>query len=104
VRITVAHTKSREEIKRVVDKSFDDLFRGIGSMPVQIMNEKRAWNDNVLAFSFDAKVTLLTTPVKGTITVADRDVIIDVDFGLMEKLLPSSQKAAIETRIKGLLT
>ncbi len=73
-------------------------------MPVQIMNEKRAWNDNVLAFSFDAKVTLLTTPVKGTITVADRDVIIDVDFGLMEKLLPSSQKAAIETRIKGLLT
>ena len=73
-------------------------------MPVQIMNEKRAWNDNVLAFSFDAKVTLLTTPVKGTITVADRDVIIDVEFGLMEKLLPSSQKAAIETRIKGLLT
>ena len=104
MRITVAHTKPKEEIKRTVDKSFDDLFRGIGSMPVQIVDEKRAWNGDILAFSFGAKVSLLTTPVNGTITVADRDVTIDVDFGLMEKLLPTSQKAAIETRIKGLLT
>jgi hypothetical protein len=104
VRITVAHTKSKDEIKRIVDRSFDDLFRGIGSMPLQIVDEKRQWDGDTLRFSFGAKVTLLTSPIRGTILVGERDVTIEADFGLLEKLLPSAQaKAAIESRVKGLL-
>ena len=105
VRITVAHTKSKDEIKRLIDRSFDDLFRGVGNMPLQIVDEKRKWEDDTLFFSFGAKVSLITSPIKGTIAVTERDVTIDADFGLLEKLLPSAQtKATIETRVKGLLT
>ncbi len=105
MRITVAHTKSREEIKRIVDRSFDDLFRGVGSLPLQIVDEKRQWDGDTLTFSFGAKVSLLTSPICGTIQVTERDVTIDADFGLLEKLLPSAQtKAALENRVKGLLT
>jgi hypothetical protein len=105
VRITVAHTKSKDDIKRTIDRSFDDLFRGAGAMPVMIIDQKRAWKGDTLFFSFDAKVALLSSPIKGTIAVTDREVTIDVDFGILEKLLPSAKtKASIETRIKGLLT
>jgi hypothetical protein len=105
VRITVAHTKSKEEIKRVVDRSFDDLFKGVASMPLQLVDEKRQWAGDVLSFSFGAKVAMMTSPIRGTIQVTERDVTIDADFGLLEKLLPAAQaKAAIENRVKGLLT
>jgi hypothetical protein len=105
VRITVAHTKSKDEIKRIIDRSFDDFFRGIGAMPLQIVDDKRKWERDVLVFSFGAKVSMLTSPVKGTIEVTDRDVTIDADLGLLEKLLPAAKaKANIETRVKGFLT
>jgi len=74
-------------------------------MPVQIVDEKRKWDGDTLVFSFGAKVYLLTSPISGTIVVTDRDVTIDADFGLLEKLLPAAQtKATIESRVKGLLT
>jgi len=110
VRITVAHTKSKDEIKRIVDCSFEDLFRGVGStspqiMPLQIVDEKRQWAGDTLTFSFGAKVSLLTSPIRGTIQVTERDITIDADFGLLEKLLPSAQtRSALENRVKGLLT
>ncbi len=104
MRITVAHTKSKDEIKRIVDRSFDDLFRGVGNMPIQIVDEKRKWDGDTLTFSFGAKVSLLTSPISGTILVTERDVTIDADFGLLEKLLPSAQtRANLENRVKGLL-
>ena len=105
MRITVAHTKSKNEIKRVIDRSFDDVFRGVGSMPLQIVDEKRKWDGDTLSFSFGAKVSLLTSPISGTILVTDQDLTINADFGLLEKLLPSAQtKSAIESRVKGLLS
>ncbi len=104
MRITVAHTRSKDEIKRLIDRSFDDMFRGVASIPLQIVDEKRNWNGDTLSFSFGAKVSLFTSPISGTIQVTDRDVTIDADFGLLEKLLPAAQtKAALETRVKGFL-
>ena len=104
VRITVGHTKSKEEIKRAIDRTFDDLFKGIANMPVQIVDEKRAWNGDTLFFSFGAKVSLLTSPIKGTIEVTDREVIVEADLGLLEKLLPAAQtRATIENRVRVLL-
>jgi hypothetical protein len=105
VRITVAHAKTKEEIKRIIDRSFDDFFRGTGTLPIAIVDEKRAWKGDTLFFSFGAKVSLVNSPVKGTIDVTDREVTIDADFGLLEKLLPSAKtKASIASRVKGLLT
>lgn len=74
-------------------------------MPLRIVDEKRQWDGDTLTFSFGAKVSLLTSPIRGTIKVTERDVTIEADFGLLERLLPSAQtKAALENRVKGLLT
>lgn len=104
MRITVSHNRTKEQVKATVDRSFDNLFRGIGGIPLQITNEQRSWSGDTLSFSFDAKLGLLNAPIKGTVEVTDRDVIVDADLGLLEKLLPAARtRPAMEEKIRGLL-
>ena len=104
MRITVSHNKSKEEVMRAVDRSFDDLFRGVAGLPLKIVNEQRSWQGSTLNFSFNAKMGLLSSPIKGFVEVTDKDVTVDADLGLLEKLLPAkSASSAIESKIKGLL-
>ena len=104
MRITVSHNKPKQEVMQAVDRSFDDLFRGTPGIPLQIVNEKRAWNGSTMIFAFDAKVGILSNPIKGFVEVTDRDLTIDADLGLIEKLFAGRQaQSAIESRIKGLL-
>jgi hypothetical protein len=105
MRITISHNKPKEEIKTAVDRSFDDLFKGPpGFLPIQMANQQRAWSGNTLNFSFDAKAGIISTPIKGFVDVTDKDITIDADLGLLEKLFPAKQaRNVIETRVKGLL-
>ena len=105
MRITVSHTKSKDEVIRAIDRSFDDLFRGAPGIPLQIVNEQRTWQGGRMNFSFDAKFGLLSAPIKGYVEVTDRDLTIEADLGLLEKLFPTKQaRANIESRVRGLLT
>lgn len=105
MRITVSHNKSKQDIVRAVDQSFDDLFKSTPGIPLRIVNEKRVWNGSTMNFTFDAKLGLISTPIKGFVDVTDKDVTIDADLGLLEKLFPVKQaQTALEGRIKGLLT
>ncbi len=105
MRVTVSHNKPKEEIIRSVDRSFDDFFKGPGFIPLQIVNQRRSWQGNTLTFSFDAKAGILSTPIKGFVEVTDKDVTVDADLGLLEKLLPTKQaRQAIEGKVRGLLT
>jgi hypothetical protein len=104
MRITVSHNKSKDQIIQTVDRSFDDLFKGSPLVPIQVTNEKRQWQGSTLVFSFNAKMGLLSAPIKGTVEVTDRDVTIDADLGLLEKLLGGGMSRAVEGRVKGLLT
>ena len=104
VRITVSHNKSKADVIRAVDRSFDDLFRGIATLPLQIVNEQRSWKEATLIFSFTAKMGILSTPMSGTVEVTDNDVTIDADLGLFEKLIPgASARAYLEKGVRGLL-
>ena len=90
---------------RSVDRSFEDLFRGVASMPIQFVEERRNWRGSMLDFSISAKMGFINTPIKGTIEVTDRDITIDADLGLLERLIPATKaQAAITSRIRGLLT
>ncbi len=104
MRITVSHNRPKEEIMRAVDRSFDDLFKGVGSLPLRIVNEQRSWQGSTLNFSFNAKMGLLSSPIKGFVEVTDKDITVDADLGLLEKILPvSAARSSLESRIKGLL-
>ena len=57
-----------------------------------------------MEFSFDAKLGILNAPIKGFVEVTDRDLTIDADLGLLERLLGARQaRTALESRVRGLL-
>jgi len=104
MRVTVSHNRGKEEIMRSVDRSFDDLFQGLGSVPIQIVGESRKWTGNRMNFACHAKMGIVSTPIKGFVEVTDKDVTVEADLGWLERLFPAMQtKAALEGRIKGLL-
>jgi hypothetical protein len=104
MRVTVSHNQPKEEVIRAIDGSFDDLFRGIGIVPLRITNEKRSWSGTTLTFSFDARMGLIAAPIAGMVEVTERDVTITVDFGWLERLIPAKQAGpALQSRIRGLL-
>jgi hypothetical protein len=90
---------------RDIDRSFDDLFRGIGVIPIKFVSERKSWQGSVLTFSLAAKMGILSTPVKGTIEVTDMDLTFDLDLGLLERLIPTTKaRDVIGSRVRGLLT
>jgi hypothetical protein len=104
MRITVSHNRRKEEIMRSLDRPFDDLSKGLGTVPIQIVNESRKWTGSRMDFYFDAKMGFVSAPIKGFIDVTDKDVTVDADLGWLEKLFPAKQaQAALEGRVKGLL-
>src|SRR6266403_3603015 len=104
MRITVSHNRSREEVIRTVDRSFDDLFQGIGAIPVRLVQEHKNWQGSILTFALTAKMGLLSTPIKGTVEVTDHDLTIDADLGILERMIPAKKALEIVTsQIRGLL-
>src|SRR3977135_2988991 len=88
MRITVSHNRSKEEVVQSVAKSFNDLFQGICGIPVKLVQEHKSWQGSTLTFALTAKMGLLSTPIKGTIEVTDRDITIDADLGILERMIP----------------
>ena len=92
------------EVVQSVDRSFDELFQGVAAFPVRLVLEQKYWQGSTMRFSLGAKMGLISTPIRGTIEVTDRDVSIDADLGVLERFLPAATaREIIGNRIKGLL-
>jgi hypothetical protein len=104
--VTVSHNRSVEDVKRNVDRSFDEIFTGLPVGPIQITDEQRAWNASTLTFSFAARAAFMAVPIRGTILVEEQLVTIDVDLpGFLNQLISEQRlKVAVESRVRGLLT
>jgi hypothetical protein len=104
MRITISHNHTKAEVRESVDRTFNEIFQGLAGLPLQVLVQQRSWQGDVLNFTLSAKMGPLNTPIKGTIEVTDRDLTMDVDWGILNRLIP--EKAASEVigkRIKGLL-
>jgi hypothetical protein len=104
--VTVSHNRCVEDVKRSVDRSFDEIFTGLPTGPIQITDEQRTWNACTLAFSFTARAAFMAVPIRGTILVEAKLVTIDVDLpGFLNQLISEQRlKMAVENRVRGLLT
>ena len=104
MRVTISHNRPKEEVVRTVERSFDDLFKGVGVLPVQLVQEHRSWQGSTLTFALTAKMGFMSTPIKGTVDVTDRDLTIDVDLGILERMIPAKKaQEMITDRVRGLL-
>jgi len=103
MRVTVSHNRAKEEIIRSIDRSFDDLFQGIG-LPVKVVPQQKSWQGSTLTFALTAKMGLLSTPIKGTVEVTDHDLTIDADLGFLERMIPPKKaQEVITSHVRGLL-
>ena len=104
MRITIAHGRSKQEVIQAVDRSFNELFKGIVILPVRFVEEQKNWQGNTLTFAVTAKMGSVSTPIKGTVDVTDQDLTIDVDLGMLERLIPEKTvRDVVTTRVRGLL-
>jgi Putative polyhydroxyalkanoic acid system protein (PHA_gran_rgn) len=104
MKVTVSHSRSKEEVKQAVDRSFEDVFKSISTMPVQLAQEQRTWVGDTLNFSLVAKLGFMNAPIKGAIEVTDHEVIINVDLGMLENLISAEKvRDGVSDRVKGLL-
>jgi Putative polyhydroxyalkanoic acid system protein (PHA_gran_rgn) len=105
MRITIGHSKSRQEMIQMVDRAFDDVFRGLMQGPVTITQQQKAWQGSVMTFSLIAKMGFIKNPVSGTVEVTDRDVTLDADIGMLGNLISGQTiQSALAARLRGLLT
>lgn len=104
MRVTISHNKPVEQVKASVDRSMDQVFQGVGMGVVEFSDLHKEWHGSVMNFSVAAKMGFLKTPIKGTVDVTASDVTIDVDLGLLGKLVPQEAvRSGIEGRIRGLI-
>lgn len=105
MRVTISHNKTKEEVIKAVDSSFNDLFQGAGSgLPVKLVGQQKSWQGSTLTFALNASMGFMSAPIKGTIEVTDRDITIDVDLGILERMIPAKKAEELITgRVRGLL-
>ena len=104
MRITIAHKKPKQEVVDSIDRGFDDVFKMDG-LPVKLVLEQKNWQGSTMTFALSAKLGFMSSPIKGTIDVTDRDVTIDADLGRFEQFVSEDKvRGALATKFKGLLT
>lgn len=104
MRITISHNRGREQMIQMVDRAFDEVFKGVAQVPVTITNQQKSWQGPLMTFSLIAKMGFLSNPVSGTVAVTDKDVTFDADLGMLASLIPAEKiQTALQTRLRGLL-
>ena len=104
MRISISHNRTKEEVVQSVDRGFDELFKEAGALPVKLTVQQRSWQGSTMTFALTAKMGIISTPIKGTVEVTDRDVIVDADLGMLGRFVnEKTAQQLLGSRIKGLL-
>lgn len=105
MRVTITHDKPKQEVKDSVSRSIEEVFAGLNIGPIVFTDRRKQWSGDTMAFSLTAKMGFFKTPLKGSTTVTDRDVTLELNFGLLGQLIPEeAAKNRIKNSMKGLLT
>jgi hypothetical protein len=103
MRITIAHKKPKQEVIDSIDRGFDDVFKMQG-LPLKIELEQKNWQGSTLTFALSAKMGFMSSPIRGTIDVSDRDVTIEADLGMFERFVSEDKvRDVLGTKFKRLL-
>jgi hypothetical protein len=92
-------------VVKIVDESAAQLFQGVPGSPLQIVDQTKRWEGSVMHFAFTGKMGFFTAPLRGSVSVTDKDVTIECELpALLKGLVPMQRiEEGIKTRIRGLL-
>lgn len=91
-------------MKDSVEQSVGQLFSGFNLGVIEFTDQRKEWSGDTLKFSLTANLGFLRTPLVGWALVTDTAVTLDVDLGLLGKLIPEQiAKTQIAAQAKRLL-
>ena len=103
--MTVSHKKTIAQAMKTADSIANEVFSGLSQLPMQVVNSRKSWVGPVMEFGLVAKLAFLSYPVHGTLEVTDSQFILNLELGLLGKLLSEAKaKESIEKRVRGLLS
>src|SRR5215470_1111702 len=88
MRVKIAHSRSKQEAKHAVERSIEHVFAGFNLGPIEFIDQRKHWSGDTMTFSLTAKLGFLQTPIRGLAIVTDQEVALEVDLGLLGKLIP----------------
>ena len=104
MRVIIPHSDPKQDVKSAVDRSIVEVFTGFNLGPIEFIKQWKEWSGDTMTFSLTAKLGFLQTPIRGSALVTNSEVILDVDLGLLGKIIPEHiAKTQIADRTKGLL-
>ena len=104
MRVSISHNRPKQEVVQSVDRSFDELFKEAGALPVKLVVDQRSWQGSTMSFQLTAKMGIMSTPIKGTVEVTDKEIIVDADLGMLGRFVnEKTAQQLLSSRIKGLL-
>ena len=98
MRLKVEHNLSRQKAIEKIDSFLDKLAEKELPAGITIDNPQKSWSDNVMTVSFKAKKGFFGVEIKGTATVFDDHVIIEMDLPAIVTSFVSEDEIAV--RIK----
>ena len=105
MRVTIAHSRPKQDVKDAVARSIDQVFTGFNLGVIEFINQRKQWSGDTMTFSLTAKLGFLQTPIRGSALVTDSEVILDVDLGLLGKLISGdTARTQIAGSVRGLLS
>jgi hypothetical protein len=105
MRVTISHDKTQQQVKDAVDHGMDQVFAGLAGGAVDLTDRHKEWHENTMIFSMTARLGFIRTPIKGSVIVGEKDVTVEVDLGLLGKLVSDETvRSGIESRVRRLLT
>ncbi|MCF7811617.1 polyhydroxyalkanoic acid system family protein [bacterium] len=80
MRLDIKHDIGKEKAIEKIDGFLDKLAEKELPAGIAIENPKKQWSENIMTVSFKAKKGFFGVEIKGTATVFDDHVIIEVDL------------------------
>jgi hypothetical protein len=104
MRVIIPHSEPKQELKAAVERSIVQVFTGFNVGPIEFINQRKHWSGDTMIFSLTARLGFLRTPIHGSASVTDSELILDVDLGLFGKLISDeTARTQITGRTKALL-
>lgn len=105
MRVTVSHGKGREEARRLAGQAAGNLLRPDLPGPVRLTDIRKEWAGDVLSFAATVLFGPIRAPVRGTVTVLEREIVIEVELPpALARIAPETAiRSAVEARVRGLL-
>jgi hypothetical protein len=87
MQLTLAHKTTKEEAIEKIDNYAQEMMEKKHNW-VNISEQKKEWDGNIVRFSFTAKKMFVSMEIKGNAIITDTEVVLNADLpGMVEKIV-----------------